>query len=420
MRILILSQYFWPENFRINGLASELAARGHRVCVLTGLPNYPGGEVFEAYRKDPGAWSRLGDVEIVRVPMLPRRRGAVALMVNYLSFALGAAVVGPWKLRGRHFDRILVFQPSPATIGLPSVVLRALKRAPTLFWVQDLWPDTLAAIGATRSPLVLRLVDRFVAWVYARCDHVLAQSEAFVPRLRERVPPRVPVSYFPNWAERVRSPHLTPPPRRGPRFEVFFLGNLGEAQDFPAVLDAIGHLAGRPDVHWSFVGDGRMADWLRAEVAARGLGDRVSLLGAFPPEEMPRFHAAADALLVSLRADPLFALTIPSKVQSYLAAGVPIVGMLDGEGARVIREAGAGLTCASGDGRGLADAVARLADMSPQERAALGEAGLRYGRRHFDFDTLVARLEALMAAAAPPATATEGTIDANDGPMSIR
>lgn len=401
MRILILSQYFWPENFRINDLALELVNRGHEVSVLTGLPNYPKGDVFEAYRANPAAWTQLGAVDVVRVPMLPRRRGAVSLILNYLSFALSASLLGAWKLRGRCFDHIIVFQPSPATVGLPGVVLRALKRARTLFWVQDLWPDTLVALGVVRSPLILKLVDRFVAWVYAHSDHVLTQSEAFIPRLRQKVPPRVPVSYFPNWAERALSPGGAGWPGRrsqpGSPFKVFFLGNLGEAQDFPAVLNAIECLSGRLDIRWSFVGDGRMAAWLRAEITARGLDGQVEVLGAFPPEEMPRFHAEADALLVSLKSDPLFALTIPSKVQSYLAAGVPIIGMLNGEGARVIREAGAGLTCSSGDSRGLAEAVLRLADMSPQARASLGEAGLRYSRRQFDFHTLVARLETLMA-----------------------
>ncbi|WP_263143600.1 glycosyltransferase family 4 protein [Pseudomonas sp. RIT-PI-AD] len=400
MRILILSQYFWPENFRINELAVELAARGHQICVLTGRPNYPQGEVYADYRHDPAAWDHLGAIEVLRVPMLPRHQGALRLILNYLSFAVGASLVGAWKLRGRHFDRILVFQPSPATIGLPSVILRALKRAPTIFWVQDLWPDTLEAIGVVRSRVALKLVDRFVSWVYAHSDHILAQSQAFIPRLRRQSPPDLPISYLPNWAEAPRKPaELTGEtlPLPGPAFKVFYLGNFGEAQDFPAVLGAIELLATRQDIHWYLVGDGRIAGWLRSEIASRGLTERVSMLGAFPPEEMPRFHRQADALLVSLKADPLFALTIPSKVQSYLAAGVPIVAMLDGEGARVIRDAEAGLTCGSGDSRGLAEAVERLAQMEPQARARLGESARQYSRREFDFQLLVDRLEDLLA-----------------------
>ncbi|TRX73778.1 glycosyltransferase family 4 protein [Pseudomonas mangiferae] len=404
MRILILSQYFWPENFRINELAVELAARGHQICVLTGRPNYPQGEVYAEYRHDPEAWSKLGGIEVLRVPMLPRHRGAVRLILNYVSFALGASVAGAWKLRGRQFDRILVFQPSPATIGLPSVVLRSLKRAPTVFWVQDLWPDTLEAIGVVRSRLALKLVDRFVSWVYSHSDHVLAQSQAFIPRLRRQSPPGLPISYLPNWAEAPRKPAelaCETPPEHGPHFKVFYLGNFGEAQDFPAVLDAIELLKAREDIHWHLVGDGRIAGWLRSEIARRGLSERVSMPGAFPPEEMPRFHRQADALLVSLKSDPLFALTIPSKVQSYLAAGVPIVAMLDGEGARVIRDAEAGLTCGSGDSRGLAEAVEQLARMDPQARARLGESARQYSRREFDFQRLVDRLEDLLANTGP-------------------
>ena len=401
MRLLLLTQYFWPENFRINELAVEMGRRGHQVTVLTGVPNYPEGIVYPQYRAAPAIWQRLEDVEVVRVPLAVRGQGSFRLVLNYLSFALAASTLGVWKLRGREFDAILVFQPSPATIGLPSVILRRLKRAHTLFWVQDLWPDTLQAVGIVRSPSVLRLMDWLLGWVYSRTDRLLAQSQAFMPRLRQQAPSHVPISYLPNWAspapESLLSASRVPSVTRAV-FNIYYLGNLGEAQDFPSVLDAVAHLAHRDDLHWYLVGDGRLAGWIEEQLNARGLQHRVSLLGAFPPEQMERFYADADALLVSLKSDPLFAMTVPSKVQSYLAAGIPLLAMLDGEGARIVRDAGAGLTCAAGDSAGLVRSVEALMNLPAEQRQRMGQAGCEYNRREFDFHQLVDRLEGMIEA----------------------
>lgn len=396
MRLLILSQYFWPENFRINELAVELARRGHDVCVLTGLPNYPDGKVFAGFRKSPHEWNKLGDVDIVRVPLVPRGRHSISLVANYLSFAMSAAMLGAWKLRGRPFDAVLVYQLSPATIGLPSVILRWLKRAPTVFWVQDLWPDTLAAMGVVRSQKVLRWVDLFLSWVYRHTDHVLGQSQAFLPRLRQQVPADVPVSYLPNWAP--AGDGAVDAGREAGKnvFQVYYLGNIGEAQDFPTVIDAISSLAHRDDLHWNFVGDGRLADWLKQQLEQRHLTHRVSMLGRHPLEAMPRFYRAADALLVSLKAQPLFSLTVPSKVQAYLAAGVPLLGMLDGEGARIIRDAGAGIACPAGNSAKLAEAVSNLMAMPRDRRLQMGAAGRAYSEAEFDFTRIVDRLEQIL------------------------
>lgn len=396
MRLLVLSQYFWPENFRINELVVELERRGHDICVLTGWPNYPDGKIFAEFQNSPDQWSKIGNTDIVRVPLVPRGHRTIGLVGNYISFALSAATLGVWKLRGRAFDAVLVFQPSPATIGVPSVVLRRLKRAPAVFWVQDLWPDTLAAMGVVRSRRLLRWADCFLSWVYKHTDHVLAQSQAFLPRLKQQVPTHVPVSYLPNWAPSGDEAECTDKREKKSVFHIYYLGNIGEAQDFPTVLDAIATLAHRDDLHWNFVGDGRLADWFAAQLEQRCLTHRVSLHGAFPPEAMPRFHRAADALFVSLKAEPLFALTVPSKVQSYLAAGVPLLGMLDGEGARIIQDSGAGITSPAGNSVKLAEAVVDLIEMPQENRLQMAAAGPAYYRQEFDFVHIVDRLEHIL------------------------
>ena len=398
MRLLVVSQYYWPENFRINDLVAELVARGHAVTVLTGMPNYPDGAVFPDFRARPGDFAQHAGAQVVRVPMLARGRGAVRLALNYLSFALSASLLGPWKLRGRRFDAILAYEPSPITVGLPAAALRAIKRAPMAFWVLDLWPETLHAIGVVRSPAVLGLVGRLVRFIYRRCDLILAQSRSFIPQIRRYASAATPVEYFPNWAEalfadagKARAPEV---PERPGSFDVMFAGNVGDAQDFPAILDAADMLRSRRDIRWLIVGDGRLSAWVEAEVARRGLQEQVLLLGRFPVDRMPSFFQHASALLVSLRKEPIFAMTIPGKLQSYLAAGIPVLAMLDGEGADLVRSSACGLACPAGDSRGLADAVLALAGMPVAERRTMGDNGRRTSAREFDRQMLIDRIDA--------------------------
>lgn len=396
MKILVVSQYFWPENFRINDLVKEWVTRGHEVTVLTGKPNYPDGQVFQEFASAPERFSDYEGARVHRVPMLARSQGAMRLMLNYLSFVIGGCLWGPWLLRGLRADVIFVYEPSPITVGLPAVLLGRLKRAPVVLWVLDLWPETLAAVGAVRSPVVLRMVGHLVSFIYNRCALVLGQSRAFIDSIGHYCRDRSKVRYFPSWAESLflqadgaRAPEVPP---ATDTFSILFAGNIGEAQDFPAILDAAELLRHNERVRWLIVGDGRRFEWVKGEIARRQLHERVLLLGRFPVERMPSFYAHADALIASLKADPTFSMTIPGKVQSYLLAGKPILGMLDGEGASAIEAAGAGLVCPAGDAQGLVNAIERMAGMSPDERLAMGARGRQYAESEFDRDRLMDRL----------------------------
>lgn len=397
MRILIISQYFWPENFRINDLTQELVKRGHGVTVLTGIPNYPSGKVFDAFKTDRQAFGHYAGAKVFRVPMLARGKGSLRLLLNYLSFVLGACFFAPWRLRGHSFDIVFVFEPSPVTVGIPAVLLGRIKQAPVVFWALDLWPETLAAVGAVRSPRILTAIGYLVGFIYNRCALVLGQSRSFLENIAQYCADPSKIRYFPSWAEDVFSQDELRPasevPLKEGSFNVLFAGNVGDSQDFPAVLDAAESLKHNSTIRWLIVGDGRMTDWLWTEVARRGLEQCFLLLGRFPVERMPSFYAQADALLVSLKRDPVFSLTIPGKVQSYLMAGLPLLGMLDGEGANVIRSAEAGLVCPAGDATGLAQSVLQLAAMTKVERLRLGSNGRDYATKEFNREVLMDRLE---------------------------
>lgn len=399
MKILVVTHYFWPENFRINDLVDEWLVKGHDVTVLTGKPNYPLGNVFPDYLKSPDNFKEYKGAKVIRVPMLARSQGSVRLFLNFFSFVLGASIFGPIRLRGWRPDVLFVYEPSPVTVGLPAILLGKIKKSPVVFWVLDLWPETLSAVGVVRSQKILGYVGHLVSFIYNRCELVLAQSKGFIGGIGKYRYEKKGIRYFPSWAETVfadtsasPAPEVTHPNA----FNIIFAGNIGEAQDLPSVVKAAALLKNEKHIHWWIIGDGRKYDWLTSEIKAQGLENSMHLLGRFPVERMPSFYSAADVLLVSLKKDPVFNLTIPGKVQSYLLSGVPIIGMLDGEGAAVIEEAQAGKAVAAGDYEALAHTALEMANMPKEIMKTWGANGRFYAEREFDRQRLMNRLESML------------------------
>ena len=399
MKVLIVSQYFWPESFRINEVAQSLRAAGCEVSVLTGQPNYPDGDIFPGYRAWSTGTQQHEGLTIHRVPLAPRgRSSARKLMANYLSFIFGGALLGPWRLRGQRFDVVFVYGVSPILQIFPAWVVRAFTDGVLVTWVQDLWPESLEVTGFVRNRRVLAAVGRVVGWLYRRNDLVLVQSHGFMP-LVQAMAGRTPVEYHPNPGELAfgAAPEGVPALMLDPGFNVVFAGNLGTVQALDTVLATAELLRDLPQVRFVLVGSGSRGDWLKAEVQARGLAN-VQLAGRFPPQAMPGLLAQASALLVSLTRDPVLSQTVPSKIQAYLATGRPLLASLDGEGARVVREAGAGLVCPAENAAALAQAVRRLAALPAAEREQLGENGRRYYLDNFDPARLAQALKQRFAA----------------------
>ena len=404
LRILVVTQYFWPENMRINDLVRDFSEKGHEVTVLTGWPNYPEGKVFSEYKTNPEGFKSYFGARIVRVPLVSRGKRSISLILNYLSFFISASTLGAVTLRKKKFDAVFVYAVSPIMAAIPAVLIGCMKRVPVYIWILDLWPETLRAVGVLRHPTMLAMVGRVVSWIYNRADYLLLQSKGFSNNVKQYCTKEISperLVYFPSWAEDdfsespVKSSNLLE--RDDTTFTVVFAGNLGDAQDLPAVLDAAESLKDSASVRWVIVGDGRMSKWLGEQVELRGLKN-VLLLGRHPLSVMPEIFACADALLVSLKTNDVFEKTVPGKVQAYLASSKPVLGMINGEAARIIEESGCGFSCPSGDAQGLAQITLRLATTDSAQRETMGQAGRSYYLSHFSKVTLLERLEVLFRA----------------------
>lgn len=403
MRILIVTNHFWPENFRINDLALGLKEMGHEMTVYTGIPDYPEGRFYQGYGLFQKRVDNYKGIKVVHYPLIPRGKGkAWNLVLNYISSALMSSLLAPFYCRGR-FDLIFVFETSPVTVGLPAIIVKKLQSIPMIFWVLDLWPESLSATGAVKSPVLLSFVEKMVRFIYGQCDKILVSSEGFIESIKEIINDS-PIEYFPNWVEpeylisikNEPNSKLSSLPDLPEGFRIIFAGNIGAAQDFETILEAARKLKAYGDIHWIILGDGRRADWVRAEVKELELERQFHILGSFPSEMMPSFFARADALLMTLRRDPIFALTAPGKLQSYMAAGKPLIAGIDGEGARIVKQAGAGLTCPAENADELAERVLELYRMTPGERTSMGKQGRAYCAYHFDRGHLFSKLETLM------------------------
>ena len=400
MKILIVSQYFWPENFRINDFIPELIGKGHEVFILTAKPNYPSGKFFSEYIKNPVLFSNYKGADVFRVPIISRGKNPFQLLLNYLSFVISGSIIGPWKLRRLKPDLIFVYEPSPVTVGIPAVFIGKLKKVPVIFWALDLWPETLQAVGGIKSKSVLWLIEKIVRFIYNNCVLVLGQSKSFVKSIQTHCDYPDRVKYFPSWAENLHDikslskPIYAPEIKRNDEcFNILFAGNIADAQDMPAIVNAASLLRDNMLIKWIIVGDGRRFEWLKSEIKKRKLEKNFLILGRFPLERMPSFFAHADALLVSLKKDPVFSLTIPAKLQTYLMTGIPIIGMLDGEGSKIIEESNSGISIPASDSSSLADAVKKMSMLSSKNLEQLGQNGIKYSQKEFDRVMLMDRLE---------------------------
>ena len=399
MKILFVCQYFYPEVFRGNDIAFQWAEEGHDVHVVCGIPNYPDGKFYEGYGLFRRRHEVVNGVKVTRLPIVPRGKdNKVMLMLNYFSYLVVAWV---WMLFHSIFykyDRVFVQQLSPVMMSAPGVLYKKLCGVPLYTWVLDLWPESLTAAGGVNNKYVLGFFKHFVKSEYKYSDKILISSRSFDKSVLEYGPYDDKIVYYPQWSDAIdgvdKAPEDAPIIPAG--FKLMFAGAVGEAHGFECTMQAALLTKEHKNVKWIIVGDGRRLEWVRSFVKDHGLEETVFTLGRYPSDTMPWFFAQADVMLVTLSDDPLFRLYAPAKISSYMAAGKPIVAVLNGEGAEVIRDADCGWTLPAGDAEGFA----RLAvELSKMDKAVLEEKGLKaaaYYQQHFVKESCLAKLDELM------------------------
>ena len=394
LKILIFSQYFWPEDFKVNDIAFDLVKRGHEVTVLTGKPNYPKGKFYEGYGFFSKRQESFKGVKIMRAPVIPRGKGgALLLAINYFSFIFFAYFTALFRLRGK-YDIIFSHLTSPITSALPAIWTKKKFKAPLILWILDLWPESVSATTNIKNRYVFVALHKIVRYIYRKSEGVLVSSRAFYGSVEEKIDDASKIGYFPNWAEDIftaREPIAYDIPNFPEGFNVMFAGNVGDAQDFESIVGTAEKVQGQ-GVNFIIVGDGRKYDWLQNEIATKNLKN-VSLLGRHPLMSMPLFFAKADAMLVSLKDEPIFRLTVPAKIQAYMASGKIILGMINGEANTMINESRCGYAVSAADSSALAEKIMLLKKTSSEERRQMEKNGLEYYSDNFEKTGLLNRLE---------------------------
>lgn len=400
MKILIVTQYFWPENFKINDIALGLKENGHEVEILTCKPNYPSGKFYYGYtffNKRVEFWN---NIKIHRSSVIPRGKGkGLQLFLNYISFAILGSIRALF-IRSK-FDKIIVFEPSPITVGIPAIFAKYIFKAPIFFWVQDLWPASINAGGGINNKVIIKIFDWITRIIYNHSTKILVQSKAFIPYILNQNIDLKKIEYYPNTTEnfyQFKQPDLKLLSSLPNGFKIIFAGNIGEAQSFDTLLSTAKLLKEENKlVYWLILGDGRMKDYVKKKITEFGLEDNFLLLGSYPSDKMPDFFSCADVLIVSLKKDPIFSLTIPSKVQSYMACGKPIIASLDGEGSRIIEEAKAGFISGAEDALALKDSINKALALPAVELLQLGINARNYFEKEFERTQLIDKLELILS-----------------------
>ncbi len=399
MNILIVTQYFWPENFKINELALWLKDKGHEITVLTGQPNYPEGTFFDNYSFNNPKHEYWQGISIIRVPTISRGKGkGMRLFFNYILFPFMASSWGYKQIKEKDFDLIFVCQLSPIFVAFPAIRIKKKKNIPIVMWILDIWPDSVFAASNLNGFFINKALDIIVGYIYRNIDQILISSRSFAKTILSYSISESRIMYFPNWADRAttlteENDDFNDLPTLPNGFSILFAGNIGEAQDIETIIKAAELLKENKNIKWIFIGDGRKRAFLQDEIKKNHLADTVFWYGRFPAERMSYFYNRASVLIVSLKANPVFMLTVPARLQSCMSSKKAIISMLSGEGNDIVVKAGCGKVVESGDFKTLAQVAVELSLLPQVELDKYGENGYNYFLENFEKEKLFTVIE---------------------------
>lgn len=393
INILIVGQYFWPENFRINEISQYLGLDPNmNVFVLTGKPNYPQGKFFKGYKFWGVIKEYFQGITIFRVPVIPRGNGsALMLTLNYFSFLLFSCSIGIFLVRKTNPNILLVYATSPILQAIPAIIISKLFRAPLMLYVQDIWPESVKDTGFIKNKFILNAIEKLVKFIYKNSEIILVQSEGFIPKIR-KLCQNADVRFLPNsvfendeaysqYSKELCSQISNT--LKGNSFNVVIAGNIGKAQSPQTILDASEILKNASKIKITIVGSGSSLNFLKEQSKLRDIHN-IQFLGRLPAPYLKFVYEKSSILLLTLEKSPIFSLTIPNRLQSYLAAGKPIVAAVDGEAKKILKKSKAGISVPSSDPVALANAILKISDMKEKDLKKMGENGKNYFKLHFD------------------------------------
>ena len=403
MKILLVTQYFYPENFKGNDIAFEMQKKGHEVTVLTGIPNYPKGEFFNGYGYFKRRRETVNGVKVIRTFLIPRGNStAIPLMVNYFTWFIFASFYAVYLALSKKFDKIIVQQLSPVMMGLPAVVVKKIQKIPVYFWVLDLWPESLESAGGIKNKKILGFFESMVKFLYRNSDKILISSKGFKQSILKKGNFEDKIIYFPNWAEKSINESKQNVEINLPKFpsgfNILFAGNVGVAQDLVNAIKAMEIvLKQNKKINFLILGDGRDRKRLEKLVLEKNIEKNIHFFGKYPIETMSYFFSKADCMFVSLKNEPIFSLSLPAKVQAYMSVGKPIISMMNGEGYNIINEADCGFAVHAEDYKDLADKILEIEKLPVLERQRLGENGKSFYQENFVLENCISNLEKIIS-----------------------
>lgn len=401
MRILLVTQYFYPEVFKSNDLAFELVKRGHQVDALVGIPNYPEGKYFKGYGLFKKRHEVVNGVNVYRMFQTPRGRGGWRLPVNYFSYVISGCLWVLFKFAWKKkYDCVIGHEPSPIFQAYPALLLRKLRKTPFYYWIMDLWPDAMKSGGGVKNEKVLNFVDKLVKGIYRQTDKILITSERFREPIAAKGDFADKIIYFPNWSDDIlQMDDSYEIPQLPDGFKIMIAGNLGKSQNLEAVTEVMLGLKDVPEVKWVFVGGGSRREWLETFIKENGLGDSAVCLGQYPFQAMPAFYKQADAMLVTLRAGyPHLEAVVPARLQSYMSAGRPVLAMIGCGGADIIEESQCGYAVPAGDSKALIEVIKNKVLTNPESFRQMGENGRDFYMNHYRLNDCIDNLEKIIGA----------------------
>lgn len=387
MKILVICQYYYPEPFRIADICEELVRSGHDVTVVTGTPNYPMGDIYPGYENKAHRDEIINGVTVHRCPIHPRKTGAIHRLWNYYSYAFASTRY--IKRLDASFDVVFINQLSPVMMAKAGMAYARKHHKRSVLYCLDLWPASLS-VGGVRKGLVYKWFRRVSHNIYRSVDELLISSQSFSTYFEKEFGIR-DTTYLPQYAETNFSPNDCAK-QPNDTLDLMFAGNVGTAQSVQTIIRAAALCKDIHHLRWHIVGDGKEIDSCRQ--LAKDLEAPVTFHGRKPLRDMPAYYAMADAMLVAMQKDPVISLTLPGKVQSYLAAGKPIIGAASGETQRVIRESGAGVCADAEDTEGLAD---RVREFVHSDKETFVTNARRYYNDHYTKEKFMSKLQDILS-----------------------